>query len=78
MLVNNEAAHYFIYFKTNNIYNQNSSIKFETERINSSLCHYSNALILVTGNITVDSSNNTVVDTQANTNAYSDPSKGLW
>ena len=31
-----------------NKYNQNSSIKFETESIKSSLCDYSDAFILVT------------------------------
>ena len=39
-------------------YNQNNSIKFETESIKSSLCDYSDAFILVTGNITVTASNN--------------------
>ena len=35
-------------------YKQGDTIKFETETIKSSLCDYSDAFILVTGNITVD------------------------
>ena len=42
-------------------YNQNNSIKFETERIKSSLCDYFDAFILVTENITVNATNNTNV-----------------
>ena len=38
-------------------YNQNSSIKFETETIKSSLCDYSDAFILVTGDITINAGN---------------------
>ena len=38
-------------------YNQNNSIKFETETIKSSLCDYSYAFILVTGDITVNAGN---------------------
>ena len=34
-------------------YNQNNSIKFETESIKSSICDYSDAFIFVTENITV-------------------------
>ena len=34
-------------------YNSNNSIKFETETIKSSFCDYSDAFILVTGDITV-------------------------
>ena len=34
-------------------YNPNDSIKFETETIKSSLCDYSDAFVLVTGEITV-------------------------
>ena len=34
-------------------YKQGGTIKFETETIKSSLCNYSDAFILVTGNITV-------------------------
>ena len=34
-------------------YKQGDTIKFETETIKSSLCNYSDAFILVTGNITV-------------------------
>ena len=34
-------------------YNQDNSIKFETENIKSSLCDYSHIFILVTGYITV-------------------------
>ena len=42
-----------------NNYNRNNSIKSETESIKTSLCDYSNALILVTGNITVTANNDT-------------------
>ena len=42
-------------------YKQGDTIKFETETIKSSLCDYSDAFILVTGNITVPSNNNTDV-----------------
>ena len=42
-------------------YKQGDTIKFETETIKSSLCDYSDAFILVTGNITVDANNNTDV-----------------
>ena len=40
-------------------YNKNNSIKFEIESIKSSICHHSNAFILVTGKITVNAGNNT-------------------
>ena len=39
-------------------YKQGNTIKFETETIKSSLCDYSDAFILVTGNITVAANNN--------------------
>ena len=42
-------------------YKQGDVIKFETETIKSSLCDYSDAFILVTGNITVAAGNNTDV-----------------
>ena len=42
-------------------YKQGDTIKFETETIKSSLCDYSDAFILITGNITVDADNNTDV-----------------
>ena len=42
-------------------YRQGDVIKFETETIKSSLCDYSDAFILVTGNITVTADNNTDV-----------------
>ena len=42
-------------------YKQGDTIKFETETIKSSLCDYSDAFILVTGNITVTSSSDTNV-----------------
>ena len=42
-------------------YKQGDTIKFETEIIKSSLCDYSDAFILVTGNITVDVNNDTDV-----------------
>ena len=40
-------------------YKQGDTIKFEIETIKSSLCDYSDAFILVTGNITVAANNNT-------------------
>ena len=40
---------------------QGGTLKFETDTIKSSLCNYSDAFILVTGNITVNASNNTDV-----------------
>ena len=42
-------------------YNQGDTIKFETETIKSILCDYSDAFILVTGNITVAADDNTDV-----------------
>ena len=39
-------------------YNQNNSIKFETKSIKSCLCNYSDAFILVTGDITVNAGAN--------------------
>ena len=42
-------------------YKQGDTIKFETETIKSSFCDYSDAFILVTGNITVAANNNTDV-----------------
>ena len=42
-------------------YRQGDTIKFETETIKLSLCDYSDAFILVPGNITVNATNNTVV-----------------
>ena len=42
-------------------YKQDDAIKLETEAIKSSLCDYSDAFILVTGNITVAADNNTDV-----------------
>ena len=40
-------------------YKQGNTIKFEIETIKSSLCDYSDAFILVTGNITVAADNDT-------------------
>ena len=40
-------------------YKQGDTIKFETETIKSNLCGYSDAFILVTGNIAVAANNNT-------------------
>ena len=37
------------------------TIKFETETIKSNLCDYSDAFILVTGNLTVNAANDTDV-----------------
>ena len=42
-------------------YKQDDTIKFETETIKSNLCDYSDAFILVTVSITVDTNNNTDV-----------------
>ena len=42
-------------------YKQGDTIKFETGTIKSSLCDYSDAFILVTGNITVNAANDTDV-----------------
>ena len=42
-------------------YKQGDTIKFETETIKSNLCDYSDAFILVTGNITVNAANDTDV-----------------
>ena len=42
-------------------YKQGNTIKFEVEIIKSSLCDYSDAFILVTGNITVNAANDTDV-----------------
>ena len=42
-------------------YDQNNSIKFQTGSIKSSLCDYSDAFILVAGNIKVTANNNTNV-----------------
>ena len=39
-------------------YDQNNSIKFETENVKSSLCDYSDAFILVTEDIKVAGNNN--------------------
>ena len=46
---------------TKDKYKQGDVIKFETETIKSSICDYSDAFILVTGNITVAAGNNTDV-----------------
>ena len=45
----------------NDKYNQNNSIKCQTENVKSSLCDYFNAFILVTEDITVTADNYTVV-----------------
>ena len=42
-------------------YDQNNSIKFETESLKSSLCDYSDAFILVTGDTRVAANNDTDV-----------------
>ena len=47
--------------KLQKIYNPNNSIKFETETIKSSHCDYSDAFILVTGDITVAADDDTHV-----------------
>ena len=48
-------------FKQQGKYEQGDPIKFETETIKSTLCDYSDAFILVTGNITLDADDNTDV-----------------
>ena len=40
-------------------YKQGDTIKFETETVKSSLCDYSEAFVLVTGDTTVNANNNT-------------------
>ena len=53
---------HFIDSKTAKVkYNQNNSMKVETESIKLSLCDYSNAFILVTGGRAVTSNNDTHV-----------------
>ena len=44
---------YVIDSESNNNYSRHNPIKFSTKSIESSLCDYSDAYILVTGNITV-------------------------
>ena len=48
---------YIIDSESNGNYSQNDEIKFLTRSIESSLCDYSDAYILVTGNITVTPNN---------------------
>ena len=48
---------YIIDSKSNGNYSQNDKIKFLTRSIESSLCDYSDAYILVTGNITATTNN---------------------
>ena len=48
---------YIIYKESNGNYSQNDEIQFLTRSIESSLCDYSDAYILVTGNITVTPNN---------------------
>ena len=48
---------YIIDSETKSDYSQNDEIKFLTRSIESSLCDYSDAYILVTGNITVTPNN---------------------
>ena len=48
---------YIIDSESNGIYSQNDEIKFLTRSIESSLCHYSDAYISVTGNITATPNN---------------------
>ena len=52
---------YVIDSHTKSKHKQGDTIKFETETIKSSLCDYSDAFILVTGNITITASNDTDV-----------------
>ena len=44
--------------KSKGKYNQNNYIRFRTETIKQSLCDYSDAYILVTGDITINAGNN--------------------
>ena len=46
---------------TKSKYKQEGTIKFETETVKANLCGYSDAFILVTGNITVNTANDTDV-----------------
>ena len=46
---------------TKDKYNQNNSIKFDTESVKSSLCDYYDAFILVTGDITATAESDTDV-----------------
>ena len=48
---------YIIDSESNGNYSQNDEIKFLTKSIESSLCDYSDAYLLVTGNITVERRN---------------------
>ena len=48
---------YIIHSESNGNYSQNDEIKFLTRSIESSLCDYSDAYILVTGNITGTTNN---------------------
>ena len=48
---------YIIDSESNGNYSQNDEIKFLTRSIESSFCHYSDAYILVTGNISVTTRN---------------------
>ena len=48
---------YIIDSESNGNYSQNDEIKFSTRSIESSLCDYSDAYILVTGNITATPNN---------------------
>ena len=52
-------------------YNQINSIKFQTESIKSSLCDYSGAFILVTGDIAVNANNDTYNDAIKNCPPFS-------
>ena len=53
---------YVIESQTTKVKNkQGDTIKFETKTIKSSLCDYSDAFILVTGNITVAANNDKVL-----------------
>ena len=52
---------YIIDSESNGNYSHHNPIKFLTKSIESSLCDYSDAYILVTGNITVAANNNTDV-----------------
>ena len=49
---------YLLQLEMNSKLKKPNSIKFETESIKSSLCNYSDAFILFTGDITVTADNN--------------------
>ena len=53
-IIDTQTANYKYNCKYNSKYNRNNFIKFETKSITWSVCDYSDACILVTGDITVN------------------------